>query len=126
MRRQWELIDEYMELLQKDVYDEPVTVNHARITREAFRAFVAPNQAGIGKLLDVGCGQGLMLQLCREAQIPAAGVTLSQKDVEVCHSKGFEATHGDQSFLEFPDESFDVVWSRHCLEHSPMADIESG
>jgi ubiquinone/menaquinone biosynthesis C-methylase UbiE len=22
--------------------------------------------------------------------------------------------------LEFPDESFNVVWSRHCLEHSAM------
>jgi len=45
-----------MELLQKDMYDEPVAVNHARITREAFQAFVAPNAAIIGKLLDVGCG----------------------------------------------------------------------
>jgi hypothetical protein len=62
MQRRWELIDEYLDLLQKDVYDEPVTVNHARITRETFQTFVVPNKASIGKLLDVGCGQGLMLQ----------------------------------------------------------------
>lgn len=24
----------------------------------------------------------------------------------------------DQSFLDFPDGTFDVVWCRHCLEHS--------
>ncbi|MEX2142598.1 MAG: class I SAM-dependent methyltransferase [Pirellulales bacterium] len=120
MRRRWELIDEYVELLEKDVYDEPVTVNHARISREAFQTFVVPKKTSIGKLLDVGCGQGLMLQLCRDAGISAVGVTLSRKDREACQAKGFEVSHGDQSFLEFADESFDVVWSRHCLEHSPM------
>jgi hypothetical protein len=44
MRRDWELIDDYLDLLRKDVYDEPMTVNHARITREAFKAFIAPNR----------------------------------------------------------------------------------
>ena len=24
----------------------------------------------------------------------------------------------DQSYLDFPDESFDLVWCRHALEHS--------
>ena len=24
----------------------------------------------------------------------------------------------DQSFLEFNDETFDLIWCRHCLEHS--------
>jgi ubiquinone/menaquinone biosynthesis C-methylase UbiE len=26
----------------------------------------------------------------------------------------------EQSFLDFPDGSFDLVWARHCVEHSVM------
>jgi len=45
-------------------------------------------------------------------------VTLNQTDVDVCRSLGYDVRYMDQSFLDFPDESFDVLWVRHCLEHS--------
>ena len=41
--------------------------------------------------------------------------------LEACRAgEGFDVRNMDQSFLDFADETFDLVWCRHCLEHSPM------
>jgi len=40
------------------------------------------------------------------------------EDVAICRSKGLNVLPMDQSFLEFADESFDLLWCRHVLEHS--------
>ena len=34
--------------------------------------------------------------------------------------KGFDVREMDQSFLDFADQMFDLIWCRHCLEHSVM------
>jgi 2-polyprenyl-3-methyl-5-hydroxy-6-metoxy-1,4-benzoquinol methylase len=72
------------------------------------------------RVLDVGCGQVLALELFREAGLEAVGITLGS-DCAVCRSKGFETYEVDQNFTEFSDDSFDFLfflWCRHVLEHS--------
>ena len=47
------------------------------------------------------------------------GVTLGS-DAEVCLEKGYDVHRYDMSFLPFADGEFDLIFSRHSLEHSPM------
>ncbi|MCI0457148.1 MAG: class I SAM-dependent methyltransferase [Gemmataceae bacterium] len=120
MERNWIHINEYLDRLARDVYPEPVTTNHRNITRRSFVRYVIPHKEQVRLALDVGCGQGVALALFKEHAIPAVGITLSEEDVRVCRERGYDVQVGDQSFLDFPDHHFDLVWSRHCLEHSPM------
>jgi SAM-dependent methyltransferase len=70
------------------------------------------------RVLDVGCGQGVALKRFATRGCDVTGVALNQTDVDVCQSLGYKVLKMDQSFLDFPDGTFDVVWCRHCLEHS--------
>jgi ubiquinone/menaquinone biosynthesis C-methylase UbiE len=40
--------------------------------------------------------------------------------MESAKELGFDVRLMDMSFLDFDDESFDLVWCRHALEHSVM------
>jgi SAM-dependent methyltransferase len=72
------------------------------------------------RILDVGCGQGVALELFSARGCRATGITLNAEDARVCRERGFDVLEMDQSFLDFPDAAFDVLWCRHCLEHSFM------
>jgi SAM-dependent methyltransferase len=54
------------------------------------------------------------------------GVTLSEEDIIKCRAAGFKVEKMDQSFLTLPDESQDLVWARHVIEHSifPLFTLE--
>ena len=51
--------------------------------------------AGATNVLDVGCGRGEVLELFREAGIPAKGIDLNPSMIEVCRGRGLEATMAD-------------------------------
>lgn len=107
--------------IEKTTYPEPESALHNDLTAQVFPLFLkhgAPVQGG--KVLDVGCGKGVALELFKAHGFVPLGVTLSQDDVDACKAKGFNASKMDQSFLDFDDQSFDVLWVRHCLEHSVM------
>lgn len=73
-----------------------------------------------GRILDVGCGQGPALDVIRERGYHAVGITVNDEDLRVCREKGHEVYKMEQSFLDFPPGSFDLIWARHCVEHSVM------
>ena len=70
------------------------------------------------KILDIGCGQGVALEIFKKHGFAPIGITLNKEDVAICQQKGYQVYQMDQSFLEFADNYFDFVWCRHCLEHS--------
>lgn len=72
-----------------------------------------------GPVLDVGCGDGLMLSCYKEQGIEAEGVDLSDVAVSLCTSKGLKATQGDFTTtpLPFSDSSFQTVLALDVLEH---------
>lgn len=111
----------FLDSLEVDAYPEAPSVHHDSISRQAldhlFSAYKIPPTA---RILDVGCGQGVALLPFRERGCVANGITLNDRDVAVCRSQGFDVYKMDQSFLEFDDASFDVIWARHIVEHSIM------
>lgn len=111
--------ESFLETIASQTYPEVPSGIHDQISAQMFDRFWS--QAGLqpgAKILDVGCGQGVALKLFAAKGADAIGVTLNQTDVDVCRSLGYDVRYMDQSFLDFPDASFDAVWCRHCLEHS--------
>ena len=45
------------------------------------------------------------------------GIALGE-DVLICQREGLDVRSMDQSYLEFDNDSFDIIWCRHALEHS--------
>lgn len=109
----------FVDRLRDDVYPEPPSEQHTQLSRHMWGVLqkVVPMPAGT-RVLDVGCGQGLALDFFREGDHRAIGITIGDEDLAACRARGFEVHDMDQSFLDFPDASFDLVWCRHALEHS--------
>lgn len=52
-------------------------------------------------------------------QIPnSTGLEINKSSLEKCEEKGFNVVYGDMHEIPFDDKSFDLVYSRHSLEHS--------
>jgi SAM-dependent methyltransferase len=111
-------LDAFLERLRADIYPEPPSGVHSAISQQMFAELSKhfPQAAG-AKVLDVGCGQGVALEIFRDAGLDPLGITLGA-DAEVCRQKGLNVREMDFAFLDFPDASFDLVWCRHAIEHS--------
>jgi SAM-dependent methyltransferase len=109
----------FLETIAGETYPEPPSRGHEQISAQMFDLFWSKSAPPANaKVLDVGCGQGVALKLFAAKGCDAIGVTLNETDVDVCQALGYRVLQMDQSFLDFPDSTFDVVWCRHCLEHS--------
>jgi SAM-dependent methyltransferase len=114
----YQRLDDFLARLQGDVYPEPPSPFHTQVSRQMFERLCRemPPPAG-GRVLDVGCGQGVALAMFEAAGLVATGIALGG-DVDVCRVAGYDARAMNLSFLEFDDQTFDLVWCRHALEHS--------
>jgi len=112
-------LEQFLDKIRADTYAEPPSIQHTAITARMidhmFKTYALPEGA---RILDAGCGQGVALQHFAARGCHATGVTLNDVDLEACQQQGYHVLKMDQSFLDFPDEQFDLVWCRHCLEHS--------
>lgn len=71
-----------------------------------------------GRLIDVGCGAGFLLEAARTCGWTAEGLETSDAAVKLCSSKGLSARKGD--FLDYrPSLAPDVVVMIELLEHLP-------
>ena len=71
------------------------------------------------KVLDVGCGNGELLELLASRKnVDARGVEISQEGVNRCVTKGLSVVQGDaDSDLEtYPDQAFDYVIMSHTIQ----------
>ncbi len=116
--RNWKRLEAFLDRLKDDVYPETPTGSHAMITRTMYdwlkKRVPLPKPA---RILDVGCGQGVALELFAADGHLATGIALGE-DVEICRRKGYSVEEMDLSFLEFDDATFDMIWCRHAIEHS--------
>lgn len=87
--------------------------------KKEFRHSAALALASDGPLLDIGCGDGLFLSLCKEKGIEAEGVDVSDTAVAHCAAQGLQATRADllSHPLPFKDGTFHTVVALDVLEH---------
>lgn len=116
--RDYSRFDNFLDALVSDVYAEPLAEPGISITRMMVGELVRDGIFAPGMtILDVGCGNGTALELFKENNIQAVGITLGS-DYDLCRSKGLDVHPYDQNFTGFADQSFDGLWCRHVLEHS--------
>ena len=78
------------------------------------------------RILDVGCGPGIFLDVARERGYDAVGVELNQKNVADMRARGIEVHDRLLQEVGFDDASFDIValWEvlEHIVEPKPLLD----
>lgn len=114
--RDYKYFDHYLDGLKRDIYGQPPDEGH---TAWAIHALDALLPEGITNTLDVGCGHGFLAPVFAARNIAWSGVTLGP-DAISCQEKGLMVEEADASFLPFENESFDLIFARHMLEHSPF------
>ncbi len=73
-----------------------------------------------GRLLDVGCGDGIFLARMRKCGWDVEGVDVDAKAIEHGKAKyGLRLHCGDLASVRLPDSSFDAVTLSHVVEHIP-------
>lgn len=74
-----------------------------------------------GKILDVGCMFGFLLDEARTRGLVPYGIELSQSAAEVARGKGHDVFAGtiEDFALEQPTLRFSAIFAQHVLEHIP-------
>lgn len=116
MSRNWSYFDRYLDNLRFDVYGQPEDHSHTAWAVDALNGMLP---TGTASVLDVGCGHGFMYPVFTSLGISWSGVTLGD-DAEACRQAGYPVYENDMSFLPFEEKTFDLVFARHVLEHSPF------
>lgn len=113
--------NEFREWCKTHVYSEPNTNMHMAVMDQVIPKLVTEtNLTSNQTILDVGCGQGYgMLKFKELGCSNIQGITLSDEDVKASQNQGLVCTQQDMSFTDFANESFDFLFVRHALEHSP-------
>src|SRR5262245_29395849 len=71
------------------------------------------------RVLEIGCGTGLILErIAREAR-SASGIDLSPGMLQTARARGLDVTLASATQLPFSDSSFDLVCSFKVLAHVP-------
>jgi ubiquinone/menaquinone biosynthesis C-methylase UbiE len=89
-------------------------------------------QCGGGKLVEIGCGLGLELARLGRLGFDVTGVDLAPNAIDLCNAylrrqgvSGRAVVQNAES-LEFPDESFEAVYSSGVIQHTPNIDRAIG
>jgi len=105
--------------LASNTRHEPRTQTHDGLTHQVAPWVIEKMPAGT-RALDIGCGSGPFLALCKDRGMDAVGITVDKYDLTAAIANGFKAHQMDMHDLQFKDEEFGLVWLRHSLEHSPF------
>ena len=115
--RDYKYIDGYISKLYQDIYIQPEDAGHTKLAQKVIDFWMS-RMTTCTSVLDVGCGQGMCQSMFEKWGVSYEGVALGE-DVIVAQEKGRNVKRMDFSFLEYPDDSFDLLFARHSLEHSP-------
>lgn len=117
MFRDFSHVNVYLDNLMLDIYEQPEDVGHTNMLKRVMNRWIS-SMSTCKSVLDVGCGATAFAEpFFKELGIEYTGVTLG-KDYITAKEAGKNVYNMDMTFLDFPNDSFDLVFSRHSLEHS--------
>lgn len=90
------------------VHTEPLAPSGERFDHELIADLVLPGS----RVLDVGCGDGALLQLLAETKdIDGRGMEISRERVNACVAHGLSVIQGDadRDLNDYPDAAFDYA-----------------
>jgi SAM-dependent methyltransferase len=131
-REQRESVAELDEYWQKEFWtDEEIEKrkNREPVFRDAFKLLRHHKPKG-GSVLDIGCGIGTFLAVCRQEGWHVTGVEPSSIACEVARREyGLELINGPFSSAMFQGKKFDAIFAAQVLHHLPdpvafVADID--
>jgi 2-polyprenyl-3-methyl-5-hydroxy-6-metoxy-1,4-benzoquinol methylase len=91
-------------------------LNPAWSAKLDFSVFYLPARLG-GRLLEVGCGAGAMLETMKSRGWQVIGVDFDRRAVEAAREKGLTVHQGGVKEQNFCAESFDAIAMNHVIEH---------
>jgi SAM-dependent methyltransferase len=116
--RDYSRFDGYVNRLTQDVYAQPPDEGHLLWGLQAIHTlFSIPQRCKT--VLDIGCGQGQFKGALEWMGLAWTGVNIGE-DYAIAKAAGLNVEQADMTFLPFADASFDLVFARHVLEHSPF------
>lgn len=115
--RDYARIDGYLASLMEDIYPQPEDKEHTAFSKKAVRMCLSKSRPE--SVLDIGAGRGMCERMFRLYGVKYTGIGLGE-DVKEAQALGRNVIEMDFHFLEYEDNSFDLVFARHVLEHSPM------
>src|SRR5690606_22673357 len=102
-------------------YDQGRSVGYHKLIDDQAAELV--RRKGEGKrVLEVGCGTGLVLERIADFASEAVGIDLSPGMLEHARARGLQVQEADCTKLPFDDASFDVACSFKVLAHVPDFD----
>jgi SAM-dependent methyltransferase len=116
--RNWEHHDSYINKLYGDVYPQPEDVGHRKLADKVINYWMS-RMTTCQSVLDVGCGTGFCQDFFKRWNVQYEGICLGEDYIQAT-SLGRNVKMMDFNFLDYEDNSFDLIFSRHSLEHSPM------
>ena len=114
--RDYKNIDRYLTQLVADIYPQPPDGGHSALAQDVIDRWMS-GLPDCHSVLDVGAGQGFCQPMFERWGVKYEGVALKE-DVMLAQKLGYNIKRMDFNFLEYEDNSFDMIFSRHSLEHS--------
>ena len=91
---------------------------------QAHQAQYVTRFEGCSLVLDIGCGEGLFLELLKRAGIRSLGVDREPEIVAKVRAAGMDVKQGDAlSFLKGHPQEYDGVYCSHLIEHMPFEGV---
>ncbi len=115
-RPSYETIKEYYEEDYSNIFFEEKIKS---FRKGIFNHFFSTSKKGEGKLLDVGCGYGIFLNVAKDKGWDVYGVELSKDACQFTQKNlGLNVFCGDLKEAYFPKDYFDVVTLWNILDHT--------
>jgi 2-polyprenyl-3-methyl-5-hydroxy-6-metoxy-1,4-benzoquinol methylase len=70
-----------------------------------------------GSFLDIGCGDGFVMELARKLGWKTRGIEIDAEAVAVCRRKGLDVQQGSYREVDSLDKKFDCIVVSHVIEH---------
>lgn len=105
-------LNDYYEHYASAHYLSPITVMRYHKLLDEFEKY-----RKTGKILDVGCGIGLFLNIAKERGWEVYGTEFSADAIKICKEKGITMHGGILDSDNYEEEMFDVITSFEVIEH---------